>query len=349
MTEMGRHSTFTILHKWLLAGFAILGFLLTPLAFLVMFLTVNDLLGPYMDGWAWVVPLGTEVGFMGLFLADILLEAKGVPAAVLHLMPYLFAGLSLWLNVEAARGHVVGMVGHSVLPLVFFGYLLAAKLLAKRLSVTAADRRRKTDVSDAVAHAKDILRAADRWWRFRAPVLLRRQIRSGRLPGAVLEAIGEGGASRWEPVLESWITRSLALPEGVAAQLAAAREAASQGAVRSDSGTTTESASAVPPEMAPVVTPEPPAVSSRSASPGASRSASGKRRVVPSKASDDELAELVLPLFDGPGEVKKYGVIKAVKDASGGAGVGDKRAGGILDLARRKHRAQVVVPMEARR
>lgn len=241
--EMGKHSTFTTLHKSLLAGFAILGFLLTPLAFLVMFLTVNDLLGPYMDGWAWVVPLGTEVGFMGLFLADVLLEAKGVPAAVLHLMPYLFAALSLWLNVEAARGHTVGMVGHSVLPLVFFGYLLAAKLLAKRLSVSERDRRRKTDISDAIAHAKDILRAADRWWRFRAPVLLRRQIRSGRLPAAVLEAIDAGGASRWEPVLESWITRSLALPEGVAAQLAAAREAASQ----------------VTPAATPEVTPAPPA------------------------------------------------------------------------------------------
>jgi hypothetical protein len=295
MSQMGKHSTFTVLHKWLLAGFAILGFLLTPLAFLVMFLTVNDLLGPYMDGWAWVVPLGTEVGFMGLFLADILLEAKGVPAAVLHMMPYLFAALSLWLNVEAARGHVVGMVGHSVLPLVFFGYLLAAKLLAKRLSVSTSERQRRTDVSDALAHARDILRAADRWWRFRAPVLLRRQIRSGRLPAAVLEAIDQGGASRWEPVLESWITRSLALPEGVAAQLAAAREAASQVTLAATPEVTPELPAQVNPEAVPGHAPSQPEVT-----PAATPQVRPRRKPAarPARISDADLKREIKAEFD---------------------------------------------------
>ena len=71
---------------------------------------------------------------------------------------------------------------------------------------------------------------------------------------------------------------------------------------------------------------------------------------MPSKASDDELAELVLPLFADGSEITKYRIIKAVREASGGkAGIGDKRAGEILELARRKHRAHRVVPIGDRK
>lgn len=158
---------------------------------------------------------------------------------------------------------------------------------------------------------------------------------------AISEGVMFGGSSKWEPAVETWITRSLTLPEGVAAQLAAAREAASQSAVRSEPGSASEVPAIAPPGV--------PAETPRSASAAPSRSASGKRRLVPSKASDDELAELLLPLFDGPDDVKKYGVIKAVKEASGGAGIGDKRAGEILELARRKHRERRVVAIGERK
>ena len=68
---------------------------------------------------------------------------------------------------------------------------------------------------------------------------------------------------------------------------------------------------------------------------------------MPLTATDDELAELVLPLFDGPDEVRKYGVNKAIKEARG-TGVRDDRAGRILELAQRKHREHRVVPMTRR-
>lgn len=227
MDGMGKHATLTYSQQALLAGFLAFGAVLMPLSFVVMFLTVNTLLASAMDGWAWAVPIGTEAGFIGLFFADLLLESKRRPAVLLHLAPYAFAVVSLWLNAAAAHGDVTAMVGHSVLPMVFFGYLLAAKLLARRLSVSDADRRRQVATRDAIAHARDILRAADFWWRLRAPVLLRRQIRSRRLPAAVAGAIDEG-AAKWQPAVEQWITRSLVLPEGVSAQLTAARAEAAQ-------------------------------------------------------------------------------------------------------------------------
>lgn len=114
---------------------------------------------------------------------------------------------------------------------------------------------------------------------------------------------------------------------------------------RSDSGGATRSATA----MAPAGTPEvatgiAPEVATQA--PRAARgSGSRKRRAAPARATDDELAEVVLPLLDGPDEVKKYGVIKAIREARG-IGIGDERAGRILELARREHRTQRVVPIE---
>lgn len=347
MSQMGKHSEdLTMGQRQLLAGFAILGAILTPLSFLVMFLTVNTLLGPYMDGWAWTVPVGTEAGFLGLFLADILLEVRHRPALLLHLAPYAFAGVSLWLNAAAAHGDIVGMVGHSVLPMVFFGYLLAAKLLARRLSVTDRERRLETAIADAIAHARDILRAADRFWRFRAPVLLRRQLRSRRLPAAVMKAIedgtGDGGASRWEPAVEAWITRSLALPEGVSALLAAARAEASESALQSDSRTASESVPAVTPEVPPAPTPE--------ATPDPLPKVAPKtRRIVPAKASNDALADLILEHSDDPAALNSYQVNKILKAQCAGKGVGEERAKVLADLAQRRHRGQRVVAIGERR
>lgn len=113
------------------------------------------------------------------------------------------------------------------------------------------------------------------------------------------------------------------------------------------SGDSSEVPPVVPPEVIPEVATEASGRTLRGTSGSASRSASAKRRTAPSRATDDELAELVLPLFDGPDEVKKYGVIKAVKEARG-IGIGDERAGRVLELARRKHRTQRVVPIGTR-
>jgi hypothetical protein len=108
---------------------------------------------------------------------------------------------------------------------------------------------------------------------------------------------------------------------------------------------TLPAASPAVPAVAPAeVTAEPPASPSRSPS----RSASARRRAVSLTATDDELAELIVPLLGGPDEVRKYGVNKAIKEARG-TGVRDDRAGRILELAHRKHRERRVVAIGDRR
>lgn len=230
--EMGKHSRLTPGQRSLAGFIALLAVALTPVFFAVMFVAVTHLLAASFGGWSWTVPVATEISFTLLFLLWVLLEWRDRAPGWLRLAPYPFAAASLWLNVDSARGDLPGMVGHGVVTVAFFIPLLALKAAVTRLTVSDEERKRAVATRDAIDHAKDILRAADPWWRFRAPVLLRRQLRSRRLPAAVTEAISLGaafgGASKWEPAVEEWITRSLVLPEGVAAQLATAREAASQ-------------------------------------------------------------------------------------------------------------------------
>jgi hypothetical protein len=232
MDGMAKHSRLTGGQRLLAAFIAFLAIALTPVFFTVMYMAVTHLLAGSFGTWSWTVPVATEISFTLLFLLWVLLEWRDRAPGWLKFAPYPFAAASLWLNVYSSRGDLPGMVGHGVVTIAFFVPLLAVKAAVSRLTVSDEERKHAVAARDAIAHAKDILRAADRLWRFRAPVLLRRQLRTRRLPAAVSEAISQGvmsgGSSKWEPAVEAWITRCLVLPEGVAAQLAAAREAVSQ-------------------------------------------------------------------------------------------------------------------------
>lgn len=334
MAGMGKHSRLTKGQRWLAYAIAGLALAVTPLFFVVMFITVNDLLGPFFDGWAWTVPVATELSFTILFLLGVLLAWADRAPGWLWLAPFPFAAASLWLNVYGAHGSVPGMVGHGVVTIAFFVPLLALKAAIHRFTVTEEERRLAVAVADAIAHARDILRAAlGPFWRLRVPVLLRRQLRSRRLPAAVTEEIRQGvmfgGASRWEPAVESWITSSLALPEAVSAQLRAARDAASQGAVRSV------------PEHAPETIPDTPAAlpetrpeaslkpSPRQAPERAPRAA---LKLAPGKArsmSPEQLADHVEVMLE---EYGNAGVPRIKKDLH----VGGEKAQQALDIARRR-------------
>lgn len=311
---------------------AVLGAALCPLAFTVMFLVVRSLLAADMDGWAWTVPLGTELGFTGLFLWDLLLEWRRRPKRALRLMPYLFAALSLALNVYAGGCNVPATIGHAVLPLVFFGYLIAGEHGIRAMAVSDEDRARVVALADARAHARDVLRAgAGPFWRLRTPVLLRRQLRSGRLPASVLTAIEQGlafgGASRWEPVVEKWLTDSLTFPERFTAQLGAAREAASQPAITTPSGTAPETSA---PEAAPPPLETPAAAPSRKP---AKRPPGRPSKPQPRRMSDKDLVPYIHDLPGGAAAAS----ISAVMTATG---TGRERARTLLELARDEERRE---------
>ncbi|MGH3272348.1 MAG: hypothetical protein ACRDN1_25280 [Trebonia sp.] len=363
----GRQRALTRGQAFLAGTAVVLELALTPVFFIVMFVTVNEMLGPYFDGWAWAAPVATEITFVLLLLLAVLFEWMRRPVPVLWKLPYLFAGLSVFMNVWAYRTSAPGMAGHLAVTAAFFIPLGFAKTTVRKLIVTPAERARAQALADASAYATDVLRSAlGLLWRQRTPLLTRRQLRAGRLPAAVMAAVETGDAARWERSVEDWITAAVVLPERFAGVLAAARAEASQGApgrtarsvAQATSGAGTSGTaeadggtyaghSASAPRIAAGSTPAEP----KDAPAANSRGNAGRHaRLIPSKATNEQLADLVVPLL-ADGAVSKYAVIEAVREAAGGKGkpsIGDKRAGDVLTLARERAGA-TVTPIDARR
>lgn len=351
----------------LLAGVAGIGFS-------VSFQTVAHIATQqHMPGPPVLYPVGIDIGILALITEALHLIRDKRSDFVPRVLAWILTGFTIYVNVHGSpAGDWLGESLHVVMPAL---WVVCLELVRhRRVSAARADGiplgrwvaaplptltlwlRMKRDgitsyplaleMEQARLFARDLIRAAPRQYRPRRSSLICKRIRSGRLREdvrkAITASIGSEWAPGWEETVTEWVTTALALPEYLVASLEntrrdVAREV-SQSAVgddpRSDSGEVSGSASG-----------HDSADRSGDTSRNASASTPRKRRLVPAKATDDELAELVLPLFDGPDEVKKYGVIKAIKQASGGKGIGDQRAGIILELARRKR----VVPIKERK
>ena len=103
-------------------------------------------------------------------------------------------------------------------------------------------------------------------------------------------------------------------------------------------------------EEPPVVTPEPDPVAAGDIPPEITpQLPARRRRVVPAKATDDELVAIILDATDDPAALTNYKVNKAIKAACGDKGVGETRASRLVDLAQRRHRSRSVVAIGDRR
>lgn len=209
--------------KWLIITATAL---LSPIFFLVMFLTVTSLLSPWR--WAWTVPVASEGCFVIAYLLGILLEWAGKPMNWLRLVPWFFAAASLVLNVWASLGDVPGLLAHAVVTVAFFLPLIAGESAVRSLSRSEEDIKLTAESADARRYALDLVR--DRkglLWRFRVPSLLRTQILHRRPPAAVVDAVRDGaqfgGAARWEAVIESWVAAGLTQGDKMAATVARQR------------------------------------------------------------------------------------------------------------------------------
>jgi hypothetical protein len=339
------------------------------IGFAVSFQTVARLARQHgMPGWPLLYPVGIDVGILALVAESRMLVMMKPPRSDLvpRVLAWALALFTVWANVHGSpAADWLGRGLHAVMPclwIVFleltrrrlvasqradmipFGRWVAAPLQTPRLW----QRMHRDDVRSwplalelehARLHARDLVRAAPDGHRPPRSSLLCKRVRSGRLPEAVRRAVAASmvndWAPGWEEAVTAWVTTALAIPGHLAASLDGAFAATPVPIpVASDADTIVATASAPPVAMAkdtPTVAAKAPAKS---------------RPLVPSKATDDELAELVLPLLDGPDPVTRYKVVKTIREAAGGkAGIGDDRADRIMDLARRKR----VVPIEARR
>jgi Protein of unknown function (DUF2637) len=328
-----------------------------------------------MPGPAVLYPIGIDVGILAMIAEALHLIREGRSDFVPRVLAWLLAGFTIYVNVHGSpAGDWVGGGLHVVMPALWVAGLELVR--HRRVAQARADGipgrrwvaapfttarlwlRMQRDgltsyplaleLEQARLYARDLIRATPGEYRPAWSSLLRKRIRSGRLTETARKAVRGSLAAEyapgWEEAVTEWVTTALALPAHLAANLENTRAAIARSAAASASA----DLPAVPAEPLPAVPATAPAEVAAEPSPApsrsVSRSVSARRRAVSLTATDDELAELVLPLFDGPDEVRKYGVNKAPKEARG-TGVRDDRAGRILDLARRKHRERRVVPM----
>jgi hypothetical protein len=207
----------------------VVGVALSPLFFADMFTNVRHLLLPGMGDRSWIVPAATEGSFLFLFLLDVLLLLARKPQAWLRYAPYLFAAVSLALNIWGGHGSPLPSIGYGAVTLAFFVPIVAGEQAVRSMSVSDDDVKEAAEVKAAMRHASDLVRSYTGWRRWRAPSLLRIQIRHRRPPASVASAIRDGasfgGAGKWEEPVEEWVIRSLTRNARMAARMAAERAA----------------------------------------------------------------------------------------------------------------------------
>ncbi|REF00654.1 DUF2637 domain-containing protein [Thermomonospora umbrina] len=109
--------------------------LVTALAVLggvASFHTVRDVARPWFGGWAWVVPVGIDVGIIALLAWDLLMEYLNIAWPVLRWVAWTFIGATIYLNVTAARGEDAAVVIHAAMPTLFIVTIEGIRHLLRR-------------------------------------------------------------------------------------------------------------------------------------------------------------------------------------------------------------------------
>jgi hypothetical protein len=330
------------------------------IGFSVSFQTVAKLARVHgLPGWPPLYPVGIDIGILALVAeARMLITMKPARSDLVpRILAWLLAGFTVWANVHGSpASDPLGRGLHAVMPCLWIVFLEltrrrllasqradmipAARWLAAPLQTPWLWQRMHRDdvrsyplaleLEQARLHARDLVRAAPPEHRPAFSSLLRKRIRSGRLPEAVRKAVRGSMANEyapgWEDEVTTWVTTALALPAHLAANLENTRAA-----IVADTPV-------VVPEMPAAVTAAPPT------KPPAAVPAK-RRRVVPAKTGNEELAALIAEHAEDISAVNPYRVDKILKEQCNGASVGDKRLAEIAELARRKR----VVPIGERK
>ena len=289
--------------------------------------------------WAYpaLLPASVDSGILAYVLLDHLAVTLGARSRWLHVVAWALAGFTVWANaaVSPAADGPAWRVIHAAMPALWVLGVEALRFTWRALREETPERKERIPAGrwlaapwptallwrrrnllgitswplmlvteDARIHCADIVAAARvRRPDLPVPLTVRRAMRSGRFPADVSEAIkrsmGYGGATVWEPALETWLASRLGLPETIAEVLSNDRRevpAAAPPAV----------APAVPPEAIAAAPPEPvPATRQRP-----SESAVKRARRLGRKAPDDLLIEAIRELAQSGSPVTRYRVVK---------------------------------------
>jgi hypothetical protein len=118
----------------LITGLAVLGAIGS-------FATVRSLATPWFGGWAWIVPIGVDIGILALLGWDLLAEYLRLPWPVLHWTAWGFIASTVYLNVAAAHGNVTGSIMHAAMPALFITVIEGIRHLIRQWTGLAAGVR----------------------------------------------------------------------------------------------------------------------------------------------------------------------------------------------------------------
>ncbi|WP_181448914.1 DUF2637 domain-containing protein [Nonomuraea aridisoli] len=85
------------------------------LGFVISFATVAEAAEPSFGWFAWIVPLGIDLGIAVFSALDIVLARLGMRLRLLRLVPWSLTGATIYLNV-AGQDTMFGVIAHAMLP-----------------------------------------------------------------------------------------------------------------------------------------------------------------------------------------------------------------------------------------
>jgi Protein of unknown function (DUF2637) len=257
MDGMAKHSRLTVVGKWWL-GVAVF-FMVAGMGVAFWFSFANLSAAAAQHGWhpAYLLPLEIDTGIPVYVIIDQLIVSLGWRSLLPRLAAWAFAALTVVLNgALSSDPALVWRIAHAAMPASWILGIEVLRLIWRALGkdpAAQADQipgsrwlaaplptfflwRRKQllgvkswplmcEMEDARVYLRDTLRSVRARHRgVPVPGSVRRAIRSGRFPGSVRVAVESGlewgGASRWEPEMDTWLASRLGLPETVSAALA---------------------------------------------------------------------------------------------------------------------------------
>ncbi|SEK31961.1 DUF2637 domain-containing protein [Nonomuraea pusilla] len=109
------------------------------LGFVISFATVAKAATPSFGWFAWIVPLGIDLGIAVFSALDIVLARLGMRLRLLRLVPWALTAATVYLNV-AAEDTLFGIIAHAMLPgLWVVAVEVGAYAIRKRADLTRPD------------------------------------------------------------------------------------------------------------------------------------------------------------------------------------------------------------------
>jgi hypothetical protein len=114
---------------------------LAVLAGIGSFATIRHQATPWFGDAAWIVPVGIDIGIIALLAWDLLAEYLRFPWPVLRWTAWLFVGMTVFLNISAAHGHLSAIVMHAAMPMLVVVVVEGIRHLLRQWTGLAAGTR----------------------------------------------------------------------------------------------------------------------------------------------------------------------------------------------------------------